>query len=345
VAVGLTVAVIIARRAVDPWWGLHQNRHLVFLPTVMLSAWLGSFGGGVISAAICTVAIDYYWTEPQYVFFHPSVELVLFFLVALAMSWLIDSLHRARARADAARSSGEQVLAIVAHDLRSPLATIKVTSQLIRRKPTDPEHLRQKLDTIDRAVDRSDKLIRDLVDATRAEQGELSMVLGHEKVGPIVDEVLDVYGPLAREKNIGLEAPTLSGEMAVRCDRDRLLQVLGNLLSNALKFTPEGGRIRLVVRAEEDSILFEVEDTGTGISAEHLPHIFERYWYADRRGTGLGLFIAQSIMRAHGSRLRVRSEPGVGSTFSFSLRRLAEVAVSEPGEAEPRRQNEESGTA
>src|SRR5262249_6441775 len=95
-----------------------------------------------------------------------------------------------------------------------------------------------------------------------------------------------------------------------------------------------------------DSVLFEVEDSGTGISAEHLPHIFERYWYADKRGTGLGLFIAQSIMRAHGSRLRVQTQPGTGSTFSFSLRRSPGVSVSEPGgEAAPRQRNEESGTA
>jgi signal transduction histidine kinase len=346
-AVGLTVAVILARLALDPWWGHHQNRHLVFLPTVMLAAWLGGLGSGLVSAFLCTVAIDYFWTDPRYVFFHPSFELILFFLVAVAMSKLIDSLREARARADAARISGEQVLAIVAHDLRSPLATIKVTSQLIRRKAGDPEQLRQKLDTIDRAVDRSDKLISDLVDATRAEQGELSMVLEPEHLAPIVDEILDVFGPLAREKNIHLEAPAPVGDVAVRCDRNRLLQVLGNLLSNAIKFTPEGGRIALAVRSDDGSVQFEVSDSGTGISPEHLPHIFERYWYADRRGTGLGLFIAQSIVRAHGGGLRVRSEQGVGTTFSFSLPRSTSVPKDEPSRERTasRPRNDERGTA
>src|SRR5262249_50229895 len=149
-------------------------------------------------------------------------------------------------------------------------------------------------------------------------RGQLSMVLEPEHLAPIVDEMADVFGPLAREKNVRLEAPAPLGDVVVRCDRNRLLQVLGNVLSNAIKFTPEGGRISLAVRCENDSVHFEVSDSGIGISPEHLPHVFERYWYADRRGTGLGLFIAQSIVRAHGGGLRVRSEPGVGTTFWFS---------------------------
>jgi two-component system, sensor histidine kinase and response regulator len=131
-AIALTVAVVAGRLALDPWWGQHQNRHLVFLPTAMLAAWLGGFGPGVISSVLCTLAIDYFWTEPRQVLFHPSFELILFLLVAVAMARLIESLHRARGRADAARDSREQVLAIVAHDLRSPLTTIKASTTLIR---------------------------------------------------------------------------------------------------------------------------------------------------------------------------------------------------------------------
>jgi signal transduction histidine kinase len=97
------------------------------------------------------------------------------------------------------------------------------------------------------------------------------------------------------------------------------LQVLGNLLSNALKFTPEGGLITLRAKVHDDRVTFEVSDSGPGINAEHLPHIFDRYWFADRRGTGLGLFIAQSIVRAHGDEIRVQSAPGRGATFRFSL--------------------------
>jgi signal transduction histidine kinase len=322
-ATGFTLFVIFSRLALDPWWGLHQNRHLVFLPTVMLSAWLAGVGPGLVSAGLCTVAIDYFWTEPRYVFLHPSFELFLFLLIAAATCRLIGSLHAARARADAVKTSREQLLAIVAHDLRNPLTTIKTTVTLLRRKP---DELVRRLGAIERAVDRLDNLIRDLVDSTRAERGELDVIIREENVASIVHDIVDLFAPLARDNGIALDAEAPQLGALVRCDRDRLLQVLGNLLGNALKFTPEGGRITLRVAERQDEVLFEVSDTGPGIKAEHLPHIFERYWYADRRGTGLGLFIAQSILRAHGSRLAVTSEPGLGATFFFALARSPAMA-------------------
>jgi signal transduction histidine kinase len=321
-AISLTLAIIAGRFALDPWWGLHQNRHLVFLPTVMLSAWLGGYGPGLVSAAICTFAIDYFWTEPRYVLLHPTFELFLFFFIAVATCKLIGSLHAARAKAEAARKSREQVLTIVAHDLRNPLTTIRMTATLLRRKPPPPDELIRRLGAIDRAVTRSDNLIRDLLDANRAERGELEVSLRDDGVDPILREVVDLFAPLARERGITLEVH-YEGRAMIRCDRNRLLQVLGNLIGNALKFTPEGGEIALRVRDGDAHVSFEVADTGPGIKPEDLPHIFDRYWYADRRGTGLGLFIAQSIVHSHGSRLDVESEPGRGATFSFKLPRLA----------------------
>jgi len=289
----------------------------------MLAAWLAGSGPGLLSAVLCTFAIDYFWTEPRYVLLHPSLELLLFLVIAAAMCRLIGSLHAARARADSVRASREQLLAIVAHDLRNPLTTIKTTATLLRRKP---DELLRRLAAIERAADRLDNLIRDLVDSTRAERGELDVTLRDEKLASIVQDIVDMFAPLAREKGIALDADAPQSGALVRCDRDRLLQVLGNLLGNALKFTPEGGRITFRVAERHDEVFFEVSDTGPGIKKEHLPHIFERYWYADRRGTGLGLFIAQSILRAHGTRIAVTSEPGLGATFSFTLPRSPAMA-------------------
>lgn len=293
----------------------------------MLSAWLAGYGPGVVSAALCTVAIDYFWTEPRYVFFHPTFELFLFFMIAVAMCKLIGSLHGARAKAEAARKSREQVLTIVAHDLRNPLTTIRMTATLLGQKPSTPDELVRRVGAIKRAVTRSENLIRDLLDANRAERGELEVSIRDEAVDPMLREVQDLFAPLALEQGTALEVHYQGGS-TVRCDRNRLLQVLGNLIGNAIKFTPEGGAINLRVDDGDVDVSFEVGDTGPGIKPEDLPHIFDRYWYADGRGTGLGLFIAQSILSSHGSRLEVRSEPGRGATFFFRLPRSAPVTTS-----------------
>jgi len=321
------VAVIVGRLALDPWWGLHQNRHLVFLPTVMLSAWLTGYGPGVVSAALCTVAIDYFWTEPRYLLLHPTFELLLFFLIAVATCKLVGSLHAARAKAEAARKSRELVLTIVAHDLRNPLTTIKMTATLLGQKTPTSDELVRRVGAIKRAVTRSENLIRDLLDASRAERGELEVSLRDEAVGPILHDVQDLFVPLARERGITFDVH-YQGSASIRCDRNRLFQVLGNLIGNALKFTPEGGATTLRVDDGDADVSFEVADTGPGIKPEDLPHIFERYWYTDRRGTGLGLFIAQSLLASHGSRLEVKSEPGRGATFYFRLSRSSRVEGS-----------------
>ena len=327
-ALALTLAVIAGRLSLDPWWGLHQNRHLVFLPTVMLSAYLSGFGPGVVSAVLCTLAIDYFWTEPRYLLWHPSFELILFFGISLATCKLIDSLHAARAKAEAARASREQVLTIVAHDLRNPLTTIKMSVTLLRRRPQASDELARRLEAIERAVTRSDNLIRDLLDASRAERGELEVTIRDEAVGSVLHDLRELFAAVARERRIVFDA-IYEGSAIIRCDRDRLLQVLGNLIGNAFKFTPEGGLVTLRVDDGEDGVRFEVADTGPGIRPEDLPHIFERYWYSDRRGTGLGLFIAQSILASHASRLDVRSEPGRGARFFFTLPRSASARTAD----------------
>ena len=101
----------------------------------------------------------------------------------------------------------------------------------------------------------------------------------------------------------------------MQADRDRIMQVLGNLIGNALKFTPPGGRVTLSARQQTDAVTFSVADTGSGIAAEDVPHVFEQYWKHDDKGTGLGLFIARSVVQAHHGRIWVESTPGVGSTI------------------------------
>jgi signal transduction histidine kinase len=316
----LTALVVAGRLALDPWWGRQHNRHLVFLPTVMLAAWLGGVGPGLLSAVIGTLALGCFWTEPTHGL-PVNSDLVLFFFVSAAICALVQSLHVARARADDARKSREQVLGVVVHDLRNPLSAVKVTTESLQQNASDPTVLQRRLNIIARSVARMEELIRDLVDAAHIEHGELPMTSRRENVRSIVQEAIDLHAPLAREARVTLEAEVSDSDAVVSCDRHRLLQVLGNLLGNAIRFTPEGGHIHVRTAEQDGAVRFAVDDTGVGIQPQHLPHVFEQYWNADSKGTGLGLYIARSIVEAHGGKIGVRSEPGSGASFFFSVPR------------------------
>jgi signal transduction histidine kinase len=326
VALAVTVPVVAGRWLLNPVLGLQSNRHLIFLPTVMLVSWLGGFGPGVLAAVLCTVAISLFWMGPDRMPWNPSLDLLLFFVIAVTIAALVASLRRARSRAAAAAKAQEQVLAVVAHDLLNPLAAIKMMSSALQEAPVDGPTLNRRLGAIDRAARRMENLIRDLVDATRIEHGGVQLSIQEERLENIVRDTLDLYTPLAREKGLTFEASASVGATTVPCDRERLMQVLGNLIGNALRFTPEGGVVSLGVEERADVVRFEVKDTGPGIPATDLPHIFDLYWHADPKGTGLGLFIAQSLVRAHGGRIQAESQPGHGAHFFFSLPRRPQPA-------------------
>jgi signal transduction histidine kinase len=315
-AVALTLAVVAGRWALNPWWGVQANRHLILLPTVTLAAWLGGFRPGLVSALLSTLALQLLWSSAPGLLHVPTMDELVFLGFSVVICGLVGSLQVARARADVATRSHERLMEIVAHDLRNPLTAIKALDDSMAR--ANPP-LRPRLEKIDRAVGRMDRLISQLVDATRIGHGELTVSTQPEPVGSIVGETVDLYATTARERDIVLEATECAAEAVVQADRDRIMQVLGNLIGNALKFTPPGGRITLSARRETNAVTFSVADTGSGISAEDLPHVFEQYWKHDERGTGLGLFIARSVVQAHHGRIWVESTPGAGTTFFFTL--------------------------
>jgi signal transduction histidine kinase len=320
-AVVLTCLVVAGRVALDPVWGHQHNRHLVFIPTVMVAAWLGGLGPGVVSAVLSTAALGHFWVAPAR---EPVgvtvVELALFFAIGVAVSAMVESLHRARARAESAVRSRERVMEIVAHDLRNPLGAIGMSAEaLLLVAP--PEKDRRHIDRIVRAVSRMDGLIGDLVDVTGIEHETLAVTCTREAVEPIVRETAEAFMPRAEQRHITLEVNIPSGDLAIAADRARIVQLLGNLIGNALKFTPEGGRVALRVSEQDHGVRFEVADTGPGIPPENVPHIFEQYWKGAGQGTGLGLFIARSIARAHRGELGVKNAPGAGATFFFTLPR------------------------
>src|SRR5687768_6067750 len=224
--------------------------------------------------------------------------------------------------AQAATRDRDDMLAIVAHDLRNPLNTIYMGTDLAIELGNPDAMTRKQLDVIKRSATQMNRLIQDLLEATRLKNGQLALERSRMSLAKVVDEALEMLLPLAAHAGISLEATVDPAIPDLNGDRSRLLQVMSNLVGNALKFTPRGGRVTLTARADGDEVLVEVSDTGPGIAPEQLPHIFGRFWQAsgsDRRGVGLGLSIAKGIVEAHSGKIWVKSELAKGSVFSFTL--------------------------
>lgn len=240
---------------------------------------------------------------------------------ALAVDHAI--LYRAAEEAGRAR---ESMVAVVSHDLKNPLSTIQMAASFLLEDlvPDDEAHAleRRQLTSIHREAGRAYRLIRDLLDVNAIEAGTLHVVRSTQEIAPLVDEVVETLKPLAQAKQIELALEAASGLPVLHADRDRLFQVFSNLGGNAIKFTPEGGRVLIRARHEDDAVAFDVVDTGPGIPPADLSRVFDRYWQAKKTaslGSGLGLTIARGIVEAHGGRIDVSSVPGEGTVFSFTI--------------------------
>lgn len=239
------------------------------------------------------------------------------------ISELLERERQARAAAEAATRARDDVLRVVSHDLGNSLSAIVVTtSVLLRTLPEQDADTRKRITGIRHLAEQMQRLRQDLLDVASIEAGALSIERGARESGALIGEAIEYFAPLAADKGLVLENRVPDGLPAVLIDRERILQVLANLLGNAIKFTPTGGRVVLGAKAVPDGVRVSVADTGPGISAEDLPHVFDRFWktrYGNRQGAGLGLAIARGIVEAHGGTIGVESTPGAGSTFGFTL--------------------------
>jgi signal transduction histidine kinase len=231
-------------------------------------------------------------------------------------------LEEARDKAEAASRAREEMLAIVAHDLRNPLNVVMIARGLLADTDASGERRDQLLAVMQRASQRMNRLVEDLLEVVRQESGKMTLVLEAVPVADILEQTVEMCEATAIEQGISLEVRETPPDLMVTADEERVLQVMGNLVGNALKFVPRGGRVVLESKRKGGETVFSVADSGPGIPPEDVAHLFEKFWQrrrTDTRGVGLGLAIARGIVEEHGGRIWVESTLGAGSTFYFTL--------------------------
>lgn len=230
-----------------------------------------------------------------------------------------------RAAADEVLKRREDFLGMVSHDLRNELGGIGTgVAQIMQRAPYDDTGRRifRTATNVQRIALRMSRLIGDLLDIAAIEAGKLMIVPDDDDLARVLDGVIESFQPVASAKGIVLTAEMTAEAKPLRFDHQRVHQVFGNLLTNALRFTPKGGNIAIRAESKGRETHLSVSDTGPGIAANRLDAIFEQFAQghrADRNGLGLGLYIARRIVEAHGGRIWAESTPGQGSTFTFTL--------------------------
>jgi signal transduction histidine kinase len=238
---------------------------------------------------------------------------------------LLDERSQALWTSNEALDLRDEFLALVSHDLRNPLSAIALNTQLLERLVSsgDPRLARISR-SLASSIAQMQRIISDLLDLAAIQAGKLSVQLHPGDARSSIEEAVEASRSIAAGKSIALEAVVPPDPLPARFDPGRIAQVLENLIHNALKFTPAGGRISVEGRSTEEVVEIRVRDTGPGMQPEEIAVIFERYRQVEKRGRkalGLGLYISRSIVESHGGRIRAESVAGEGSTFLFTLPR------------------------
>lgn len=242
--------------------------------------------------------------------------------VAASLDRHAGACERALQDLEQAVHAREEVLAIVSHDLRNPLAAISIAASNLVGESCASSRTRKQAELIQRSATKMEQLIDDLLDMASIQAKQLKLVLLSEDPGPLIDAVVEAHETVAAEKGLDIIADC-DLHRALRCDRARVEQVLANLVGNAIQYGRAGDVV--FVRCEERSgqACFSVADAGPGIAPSEMENLFDPYWSARRHaakpGIGLGLYIARGIVQAHGGTIWVRSQPGEGATFFFTL--------------------------
>jgi signal transduction histidine kinase len=331
---GYVIAVIgvlvctVARALLEPFLG-SQAFLLPYVLAVLPSAWIGGVGAGLAATALSVVAaIGVLGAAPATPpgWMDTDTHIALFAFEATLIVALTVAVRRSRDTAAAHNAAKDGLLAAVSHDLRTPLSVITGWATHLQRQPDDPAIVERAAAAIQRAVQTQQRLIEDLLDVSRAANNKLT--IAHEPVdlNRLLEDVVEGVRAAADRKRVALDVHVAAPIGPLAGDPARLQQVFGNLLDNAVKFTPPHGRVSLVVDESGGSVRVEVADTGAGIPKDEIAKVFEPFHQIPQRhgtgggGLGLGLAIARQLIDLHGGTIRVES-PGVnrGSRFVVTL--------------------------
>ncbi len=247
----------------------------------------------------------------------------------LRRSALENDLARQVRREQEAVRARDELVAVGSHDLRNPMTVISMLCGMMQKAfssdgPHTSRRISTAIDTMQQAAGRMNTLLEDLLDTSKIDAGRYTITPQKLDVGQMFEEAQSLLAPLAIDKDISISFEA-DADLSIHGDPERLFQVLSNLIGNAIKFTPRLGTVGVRAKSVGDEIVFTVRDSGEGIPKENLPHVFDRYWTVkdgNPTGTGLGLYITQGIVEAHGGRIVAESEPGQGSEFRFTVPRL-----------------------
>ncbi|WJK12126.1 ATP-binding protein [Pseudomonas fluorescens] len=246
----------------------------------------------------------------------------------LRRSALENDLARQVRREQEAVRARDELVAVVSHDLRNPMTVISMLCGMMQKAfssdgPHTSRRISTAIDTMQQAAGRMNTLLEDLLDTSKIDAGRYTIAPQKLDVAQMFEEAQSLLAPLALDKDISISFEA-DPDLSIHADPERLFQVLSNLVGNAIKFTPRLGTVDVYAKSVGDDIVFTVRDSGEGIPKDHLPHVFDRYWTVKEgnpTGTGLGLYITQGIVEAHGGRIVAESEPGQGSEFRFTVPR------------------------
>ena len=346
VAIGSVVTATLLTNVLWRWLEPHPTS--IFLAAVTVTAWYGGLRPSLIATALAILVEDYLFIAPFHsleMTFENIVRICAFVLVALLISW-IDSArkraiaerdrsitleHQARTAAETANHVKDKFLAMVSHDLRTPLNVILGWVRMLRSGKLDAKATADALDKIERNAELQQRLIEDLIDVSRIAAGKLRIDPQVVDLRNVIEDGLNAVALAAKAKHIEIRRLDRQQNLLVIGDSYRLQQVVWNLLSNAIKFTPERGHIELALTKVEHYAQLTVCDSGRGIDADLLPYIFETFRQGenDRNGMGLGLSIVRHIVELHGGSVYAESAgKDQGSTFTLNLP-LAQAATTD----------------